>query len=87
MTEQRAPRILKLPTWYAFFGPAGMPRPVVSRLNDEMNKALAAPDMKDYVDSNGFTAIGGSPEDLALALKRGVEIYGEAVKLAGLKPE
>jgi tripartite-type tricarboxylate transporter receptor subunit TctC len=54
----------KLPTWYAFFGPAGMPRPIVSRLNAEMNKALGAPDMKDYLDSNGFITIG-SPEDLA----------------------
>jgi len=81
------PGFEKLPTWYAFFGPAGMPRPIVNRLNAEMNKALVAPDMKNYLDANAFISIGGSPEELASALKKGIAIYGEAVKLSGLKPE
>jgi tripartite-type tricarboxylate transporter receptor subunit TctC len=81
------PGFEKLPTWYAFFGPAGMQRPIVDRLNAEMNRALVAPDMKEYLDSQAFISVGGTPEELAGSLKRGIEIYGEAVKLAGLKPE
>jgi tripartite-type tricarboxylate transporter receptor subunit TctC len=81
------PSFEKLPTWYAFFGPAAMPRPIVTRLNTEMNKALVAADMKAYLDDNAFISIGGSPEELGTSLRKGVDIYGQAVKLAGLKPE
>jgi tripartite-type tricarboxylate transporter receptor subunit TctC len=81
------PGFEKLPTWYAFFGPAGMPQPVITRLNAEMNKALNAPDIKDYLDSEAFLPIGGTPEDLATSLRKGVEAYGKVAKLAGLKPE
>ncbi len=77
----------KLPTWYAFFGPAGMPRPIVTRLNGEMNKALVAADMRQYLESIGFVSLGGTPEELGTSLQSGIEVYGQAVKLAGLKPE
>ncbi|MFM9970829.1 MAG: Bug family tripartite tricarboxylate transporter substrate binding protein [Burkholderiales bacterium] len=77
----------KLPTQYAFYGPAGMQRPIVLRLNTEMNKALAAADMRQYLDSIGFVSIGGTPEELGNALIKGIAIYAEAVKLANLKPE
>ena len=81
------PGFEKLPTWYAFFGPAAMPRPIVIRLNTEMNKALVAPDMRQYLDSIGFNPLGGTPEELGASLQKGIAIYGEAVKLADLKPE
>ena len=71
----------------AFFGPAAMPRPIVSRLNAEMNKALGAADMRQYLDSIGFISLGGTPEELGASLQKGIAIYGEAVKLADLKPE
>jgi tripartite-type tricarboxylate transporter receptor subunit TctC len=81
------PGFEKLPTWYAFFGPAGLPQPIVNRLNAEANKALLAADMKEYLNANALISVGGSPEDLALALKNGVAVYGEAIRVAGLKPE
>jgi tripartite-type tricarboxylate transporter receptor subunit TctC len=81
------PGFEKLPTWYAFFGPAGMQRPLVNRLNGEMNKALTAVDMQKYLESIGFISLGGTPEELASSLQKGIEIYGQAVKLADLKPE
>lgn len=81
------PGFEKLPTWYAFFGPAAMPRPIVTRLNSEMNKALVAADMRQYLESIGFISLGGTPEELGASLQKGIAIYGEAVKLADLKPE
>lgn len=77
----------KLPTWYAFFGPAGMARPMVMRLNDEMNKALLTPDMKEFFDANAVIPVGGTPEDLGEALRKGIDEYAKVVKLANLKPE
>ena len=68
-------------------GPAGMPQPVVARLSAEANKALVAADMREYLDSVGFVSVGGTPEDLAALHRKGIEVYAQAAKLAGLKPE
>ena len=81
------PGFEKLPTLYAFYGPAGMQRPIVTRLNTEMNKALVAADMRQYLDSIGFVPIGGTPEELGISLQKDIAIYAEAVKLSNLKPE
>jgi tripartite-type tricarboxylate transporter receptor subunit TctC len=81
------PGFEKLPTWYAFFGPAGMQRPIVARLNGEMNRVLAAQDMKEYFDAQGLIALGGTPEELDASQRKGIESYEKVVRLAGLKPE
>jgi tripartite-type tricarboxylate transporter receptor subunit TctC len=81
------PGFEKLPSWYAFFGPAGMQRPVVDRLNAEMNKALNAQDMLTYLEQSTILPIGGTPEHLAALLRSGIDQFAKAVKLAGLKPE
>ena len=77
----------KPPAWFAFFGPAGMQRPVVNRLNAEMVKALSMPDVSGPLLKFGFFTTPGSPEDLAALLKRSLALHGEAAKLAGIKPE
>jgi tripartite-type tricarboxylate transporter receptor subunit TctC len=81
------PNFEKLPTWYAFFGPAGMSRPIIARLNAEMNKALVSPEVSAYIDSIGFLPLGGSPHDLAAMHAKGMEIYARAIRITGLKPE
>jgi tripartite-type tricarboxylate transporter receptor subunit TctC len=81
------PAYEKPPGWFAFFGPAGMPQPVVGRLNAEMVKALNAPDVVGTLAKFGFVVTPGSPEELAQLLKRSLDIYARAAKLAGVKPE
>ena len=75
------------PGWFGFFGPPGMPKPVLSRLNTEIVKALNTPDVRDKLDQIGLTIIGNTPEEFASMLKRSIELYGQAAKLAGVKPE
>lgn len=81
------PSFHKLATWFAYFAPAGLPRAVQRRLNAEMSKALTEPDLREWVQANGFIVIGGSPEHLAALHKKGLETYAQVVKLAGIKPE
>jgi tripartite-type tricarboxylate transporter receptor subunit TctC len=64
-----------------------MARPVVTRLNDEMVKALKAPEVAGKLSQFGFFPTPGSPEDLAQLLKRSLALHGEAARLAGIKPE
>jgi tripartite-type tricarboxylate transporter receptor subunit TctC len=81
------PNYERPPGWFGFFGPAGMPQPVVSRLNGEIVKALNTPDVTAKLDQIGLTVIGNSPAEFAAMLKRSIELYGQAAKLAGVKPE
>jgi tripartite-type tricarboxylate transporter receptor subunit TctC len=75
------------PGWNAWFGPAGLPRPIVDRLNAEINRALAAPDLRDRIDALGFIPTPGTPEDLAAELKRSLANAARVVKAAGIEPE
>ena len=81
------PSFRKPSSWFGFFGPAGLPAPIVSRFNAEIGKALDEPDVKQNFDANGYSVIGGTPQQFADLLKNGIERYGEIIKAAGIQPE
>ena len=85
--REQLPGFEKPQSWFGFFGPAGLPRPIALRLNAEIMKAVNAPDVRPKLDDGALSVIGGSPEDFAALIKRGFEIYGKIVKAAGLRPE
>lgn len=78
------PTFRKPSSWFGFFGPARLPKPIVTRLNAEMNKALAAPDVRAKLEAADFTVIGGTPEQFAALLKDGIKRYGDIIKAAGI---
>ena len=84
---EMVPGFEKPASWFGFFGPAGMARPVVDRLNTEIIRAVNAPEVRGKLDEGGFAIINSTPEQFALAMKRGFEQYGKAVQAAGVKPE
>lgn len=49
--------------WYGMLGPAGLPKNIVATLNQSINKALAAPDVKERFASLTFDSAIGSPDD------------------------
>ena len=75
------------PLWGGYFGPAGLPQPIVQRLNGELNKALAAADVKALMDRAGLMQVGGSPEQFAATIKSDVERLQRIVRAAGIVPE
>ena len=81
------PGFEKPPSWFGFFGPAAMPRPLVDRLNAEIIKAVNAPDVRAKLDEGGFAIHNSTPEQFVAAMKKGFEQYGNAVRIAGVKPE
>ena len=81
------PGFEKPSSWFGFFGPAAMPRPLVDRLNAEIIKAVNAPDVRAKLDEGGFAIHNSTPEQFAAAMKKGFEQYGNAVRIAGVKPE
>jgi len=84
---ESVPGYVPPPGWNGWFGPAGLPRPIVMRLNAEITKAVTAPDLKDKIDALGFIPTPSTPEELAAALKTSLERTGKIVKAAGIEPE
>ncbi len=81
------PAFRKPSSWFGFFGPPGLPEPIVARLNAEMNKALKEPDAVQNFDTNGYTVIGGTPKQFTDLIKDGLVRYGAIIKAAGIQPE
>ncbi|MEY4751790.1 MAG: Extra-cytoplasmic Solute Receptor [Pseudomonadota bacterium] len=74
-------------SWFAFFGPAGLPPAITARLNAEINKALAQPALRDMLEKSGMSATGGKPEELAAQVKAELAQREKLVKAAGIEPE
>jgi tripartite-type tricarboxylate transporter receptor subunit TctC len=73
--------------WYGILGPAALPANLVSRLNTEINKALAAPDMKEKLVGAGIQAVGNTPEQFASFIKSETARFAKVIQEAGIKPE
>jgi tripartite-type tricarboxylate transporter receptor subunit TctC len=85
--SEAIPAFRKPSSWFGVFGPAGLPAPMVARLNGEIIKTLAAADVKAKLDDNGLSVIGGSPEDFRALIADGMTRYGAIIRAAGIKPE
>ena len=72
-------------TWFAVVAPAGTPRAIVDRLNAEILKATALPEVREQLQSAGYVIYGSTPEQLALAISSGIERVGKTVREAGIK--
>lgn len=74
-------------SWYAIFGPAGIPPAVTQKLSAEIHKAVTQTDLRDRLKGLGTTPIGSTPEELAAFQRSDIERWTRVVKTAGLKPE
>ena len=57
------------PTWTGVIAPAGVPRPIVDKLNAAINKALKSDAFKEKFAKIGDEPGGGTPEDFAATIK------------------
>jgi tripartite-type tricarboxylate transporter receptor subunit TctC len=67
--------------------PARVPRDIVLRLNDEINKALMAPSVVEKFSLMGINPIGGTPEQFAQHIRSETEKWAKVVKDAGIQPQ
>jgi tripartite-type tricarboxylate transporter receptor subunit TctC len=75
------------PTWASYFGPAGLPRDMVQRLNVEMVKIVTSPDARAKIEASGTVVNPSTPQELAEMVKRDIVSVAKVVKRAGIKPE
>jgi len=72
-------------TWQAVVGPAGMPREIVQRLNAEIGRIMATPEMKERFLSFGTDAATSSPEELGRFLAAEVAKIAKIARDTGAK--
>lgn len=73
--------------WYGLFGPAGLPAPVVERLNAETVKALRHPDVARQLSVHGLEPAPSTPAELAAVLAADTAMYAKIVNDAGIRLE
>ena len=88
MAESGLPGYRGSTIWYAIWGPAGMPGPLVQKLNAEINAILKAPDVeKRIVEGMAHEVVGGTPQEFERLVVEELAYYRRAATEAGLKPE
>ena len=73
--------------WWAVSGPAGLPAPVINRLNADLNKILRTDEMKKRFAADGAESGGGTPAELAAYIKKDYEKWGALIRTVGIKGE
>ncbi len=71
--------------WFGILAPPATPRDVVNRLNAEIVKALAAPDLRQRLIDGGSEVIGNSPEAADKFLQNEIARWGAVVKSANIR--
>jgi tripartite-type tricarboxylate transporter receptor subunit TctC len=72
-------------SWFGVFAPAGTPRPVVDRLNAEIQKILALPETREAFSREGLLPGGGSPQSLRQFLGADIAKWKKIISEAGIK--
>src|SRR5437762_3705284 len=74
-------------SWFALMAPARTPKPIIARLNEEVQKALADPEVRERLNAQGLTIQGSTPEELGTATRAQLAKYARVMKEANIKNE
>jgi tripartite-type tricarboxylate transporter receptor subunit TctC len=72
-------------TWFGLTAPAATPRDIIQRLNAEVRKALAAPDLQQRFADLSLSVTPSSPEELDALIKSEAVRWGEVIRRAGIR--
>jgi tripartite-type tricarboxylate transporter receptor subunit TctC len=73
--------------WFGIVAPAATPPDVLAKLNAELNRVLAMPDVKQKFADQGVEPVGGPPERFGEHIRVQIEKWGRVVRESGAKVE
>ncbi len=73
--------------WFGLFGPARMSAELKTRLNDAARKAIASPEMRKRLESEGLQLSSNTPDEFAAFVESEIKRWAVVVKYSGAKPE
>jgi len=71
--------------WLGLLAPAGTPAPIVARMNAEVNKIVAMPEVKAQLAGIGAETIGGTPDQFGALIRAEIAKYAEVIKATGAR--
>ena len=74
-------------SWFAILAPSATPKAIVTRLNREILKVLAMPDIKGLLKKTGVDPTGSTPQELTAHIKAEKALWARVIKDAGIKTE
>ena len=73
--------------WYALWAPARTPAAIVNRINSDMNRALAASEVRATLSAQGMEVLTGTPAELGERMKSEAARWAQVVKAGNIRPE
>ena len=73
--------------WYGFMAPTATPQPIVERLQAEVIRALADPEVKQKLVAQGLEAKGGTAAEFGKFIDDETRTWSQVIRAAGLKGE
>jgi tripartite-type tricarboxylate transporter receptor subunit TctC len=86
MVEQGYPGF-EATTWYGLVGPGKLPKGMAKRMNEDVNKVLAMPDVQERLDSYGAEDGGGSTEKFVNFIHSEIALWSKVVKDGKVKAD
>jgi tripartite-type tricarboxylate transporter receptor subunit TctC len=100
LADKRVGALLEVPTsaeagvkdfvvnvWFGVVAPSATPREIVTRLNSEIVKAVAAPDVRERFTGAGIQPASSTPEQFAAQVRSETARYAKAIREAGITVE
>jgi tripartite-type tricarboxylate transporter receptor subunit TctC len=72
-------------SWFGMFAPAGTPKEIVTKLHQVLAKALASPEVRERLLSQGAEPVGNTPEQFSEYVKIEIAKWAKVVKASGAK--
>lgn len=72
-------------TWFGILAPAATPKPILARLNTEINKVLQEPGVRRAIEAEGGEVLGGTAEEFAAYIKAELAVWATLVRESGAK--
>jgi len=69
--------------WFGIVGPAGIPKPVVQKLNESLVRAIRSPEIRERMSAVGFEPLTSTPDEFARAIRTDRDRWGPIVKGSG----
>ena len=77
----------KYESWFAVMAPAGTPKPILTKVSQDIAKVLQMPDVRERLTAQGSIPNSNTPEQFDAILKADTERYTKILKAAGIEPQ
>ncbi|MEA2871560.1 MAG: hypothetical protein QOH67_1536 [Hyphomicrobiales bacterium] len=77
----------EMTVWYGAFGPPGLPKDIVTKLNGEIARALFLPEVKSRMDAIAVEVASSTPEELGERMRKDAEKWGSIIRSIGITPQ